>query len=405
MRFRNHLTGLEKRTRKRADGKDVSAWKAAIYTKDESGKRRQVWSEQHPTKTAAEEALTREIAKRSAVNWADVTLRQFAEDVFLVNPRLAPTTQRQYGQRLKKILSRHGDERLCDVADRKDDMWDLAEAMPSGGLALKSLFALAHKRGKIATNPLADWQPAYKEKRGRGFTRPRIISFDELASLVNASHQVHGTYGPVFAAMILVAAWTCVRPGELMALRWCDIDIDRWEADIERQVVRGGGFDQTKTGRMRRIIFPPAAYDALRLLDSPARRVDELLASRADELVFRTKDGVPFTHEVRGQYWRPVKAASGVKIRRFYDLRHWGASHLANQPGITPAKVALQLGHVDGGILAARTYIVLDEEAARDDLRRAFDRMYQEIEPIRPLRAVRAEDPDIDGDVNARADA
>ena len=50
----------------------------------------------------------------------------------------------------------------------------------------------------------------------------------------------------------------------------------------------------------------------------------------------------------------------------FYELRHAFATALAQLPEVRPADIANQMGHADGGQLAARLYVHVDDAASRD---------------------------------------
>jgi integrase len=72
--------------------------------------------------------------------------------------------------------------------------------------------------------------------------------------------------------------------------------------------------------------------------------------------------------------WRPLKAAwvqSGGRPLDLYGLRHACATLLLER-GVTPADVAVQLGHSDGGRLVQVLYGHPSEDRARDRLKLAF---------------------------------
>jgi integrase len=107
---------------------------------------------------------------------------------------------------------------------------------------------------------------------------------------------------------------------------------------------------------------PPGALDAI-------RQVPPVLH---DDYLFHTPRGkrLPTLHDL----WRPVAAAWLVASGRdidLYDLRH-AAATLYLERGLTPADVAVQLGHTDGGRLVQTLSGHPSEDRARDRLRLAF---------------------------------
>ena len=124
-----------------------------------------------------------------------------------------------------------------------------------------------------------------------------------------------------------------------------------------------------KNGRVRRVILPPPARDALlavpRRLDTP--------------WVFTTKRGRPFTKAALNIYWSPVRAVFGRPTMAFYELRHFCATHLL-ELGLSHADVAMQFGHTDGGKLVMSTYGHPSEQGARQRLKAAF------TPSVKPLR-------------------
>ena len=233
--------------------------------------------------------------------------------------------------------------------------------------AVRAMFNDALNDGLIRSNPFA--KLGLKQSRGRKDIVPPSV--EEVGKLVKAAHSVHGeTYGPVFAAQIMVAAYTGVRPGELWELRWSDVDLRRLEVTVARRTWNGD-IDAPKNGRSRKIILPPPARDAL--LAAP-RHVN-------DDLLFLSKRGKPMTKGTHVYSWHPVRSAIGRPDMDFYELRHFCATYLL-ELGLSPADVALQLGHTDGGRLVQNLYGHPSEDLARERLKRAFQTNVAELRSV-----------------------
>jgi len=178
----------------------------------------------------------------------------------------------------------------------------------------------------------------------------------EVSRLADVALEVHGDYGSTFRAMILVAAYVGVRPGELFALEHDDLTVD--EVRVRQSRDGTGQLKLPKNGRVRTVILPPPAREALlampRHIDSP--------------WVFTTKRGRAFTKPALNLYWNPVRTAFGRPAMHFYELRHFCATHLL-ELGLSHADVAMQLGHTDGGKLVMSTYGHPSEQGARQCLK------------------------------------
>ncbi|MGI8608892.1 MAG: site-specific integrase [Candidatus Dormibacteria bacterium] len=144
-----------------------------------------------------------------------------------------------------------------------------------------------------------------------------------------------------------LAACTGMRRGELLGLRWSDLDFDRATLVVVRQLVRNGAVVELvspKTPAGRRTVF----IDPVTLAALSAYRASELEARSAvgigPDLVFCTVKGRPrdpdsVTHQFIA---RGVRA--GLPRIRLHDLRHTHAT-IALQAQINPKVVQERLGH------------------------------------------------------------
>jgi integrase len=117
------------------------------------------------------------------------------------------------------------------------------------------------------------------------------------------------------AALFLVAGFTGLRLGELLALHWSDVDLDRRILSVSRSM-SAGEESSTKSRRAR----------SVPLADQAAAEIRGLQKRRSftgrNDYVFCRPDGGPLDRSaVRTRFVRAQKAA-GVRVRRFHDLRH-----------------------------------------------------------------------------------
>lgn len=147
------------------------------------------------------------------------------------------------------------------------------------------------------------------------------------------------------ALAIRVAVFTGIRRGELLALRWMDLDLESRRLFVRRSV-RAGVFGEPKSRRSRRPVDLPAGL--CRLL---AERWQAAGQPEPEALVFLRPDGQLWEPSVLSvRFFRRALAAAGLrKTVRWHDLRHTCASLLLDQ-GESLALVQAQLGHSTGAL-------------------------------------------------------
>jgi integrase len=131
---------------------------------------------------------------------------------------------------------------------------------------------------------------------------------DEIERLVVAAEDEQD------AAIYKVAAFTGLRQGELLALRWSDVDFIDGLLHVRRNFT-GGQEKVPKGKRVRSVPMMPAVIDVLGGL----KEREEFTA--ADDLVF-TRQGEHLNHfELRKRYYAALDRAK-LRRLRFHDLRH-----------------------------------------------------------------------------------
>jgi integrase len=157
-------------------------------------------------------------------------------------------------------------------------------------------------------------------------------------------------------ALWRLAATTGLRRGELIGLRWTDIDLSTAQLLIARQRVKGGGQVSVGAPKSRRkgrrtIKLDPMTTAALR--EHRRAQVAERMALGAayhDEgFVFCHLDGTPFHPDgITQRFQRHVRQA-GLPHIRLHDLRHSYAT-LSLRAGVAVKVVSERLGHAKPSI-------------------------------------------------------
>lgn len=252
--------------------------------------------------------------------------------------------------------SRFASLKLDDLDRRTAREWVMEH--PSQHSALRAMFNDAVRDELCHANPFADLR--LPQPRGRKDLTP--ISSDELDLLCDCALEVHGDYGESFEALILAAAYTLMRPGELFVLEWSDIDFDADEISVSKTLSGDNEILPPKNGRRRTITLPPPVKTALVNMERIA----------GTSRVFSTVSGRRFAKSSFHYAWNPVRTKFGKPEMDFYELKHFGCTYWLDDMGLSPADVALQCGHTDGGALIMSTYGHPSEKKARDRMKRAW---------------------------------
>lgn len=183
--------------------------------------------------------------------------------------------------------------------------------------ALSHAFTIAVREwGWIEANP-AHLVRRLPEPKGR----VRFLSPDERDRLLAACKaSTDSRLYPV----VMIALLTGARAGEILGLRWEDVDLQRGRLT----------FHHTKNGERRGVRLPTPALDALREYGK-VRKIGV-------EFVFPSPKGER-PGEPRKAWLAALKAAK-IEDFRFHDLRHSAASELAMM-GASPSEIAAILGH------------------------------------------------------------
>jgi integrase len=141
-----------------------------------------------------------------------------------------------------------------------------------------------------------------------------------------------------YKTLFLMAVMTGMRQGELLGLKWSDIDFEKKQTHVQRTFNHGRFFTPKTKGSIRKIDLSPVV-----ILELMKWR----LASGRNELdiVFPNKVGKPMEcQKMMIRHFIPALTAAKLPRVRFHDLRHTYASLLIEQ-GENIKYIQNQLGH------------------------------------------------------------
>lgn len=182
---------------------------------------------------------------------------------------------------------------------------------------------------------------------------PPATDQDEMLALTEAQTAALLTelQGGPWRSAALVTVTTGLRRGELLALRWSDVDLARAELHVRRTVDEVNGkalaYKAPKSGKPRTVALMAATVAELGA-HKAAQAAERLAAKEWHD------HGLVYPHR-RGESWRPtsfssawararISAGERFDCLRWHDLRHTHATQLL-RAGVDVASVSARLGH------------------------------------------------------------
>jgi integrase len=160
----------------------------------------------------------------------------------------------------------------------------------------------------------------------------QVFSPDEVMALVDAAASKRD------AAIYLTAAFTGLRRGELIALRWRDVDMEGDTIRV-RASYSEGGLSTPKSGKVRSVPMAPNVAAALtKLRERPSWTGD-------DDLVFAGRSGGFLDGRSLRRRYQAALDKAGLRRLRFHDLRHTFGTRVIGVADIR--RVQEWMGHAD----------------------------------------------------------
>jgi integrase len=276
-----------------------------------------------------------------------------------------------------------GDLRLENITTETIERWR-ANAMAEGRLPrrtavkvvaiLHGIYARARKPPfNITTNPVADVEPlAAKYDAGRF----DFYTVEELMALVRAAEQPkHDDDTPPTSAniaaaaqdgaIILTAALTGLRMGEVLALRVRDVDFDADAIRVVQNVDPIEGVGTPKSGHGRSVPMVPQVAQTL------ARLLDRKRFTGDDDLVFPNDVGRWLDGSALRRRYKDAQTRAELRPLRFHDLRHTFGTH-GRASAESDRELQEWMGHADARTTVRYTHYRPRKDAARR-LSQAFE--------------------------------
>lgn len=386
---------IHKRVHTAKDGKQTTRWYVVVDVgTDGAGRRRQKWHGGFRTRKEAEIArakLVDDLHTGSYVMPDRLSFNDWVKDSWLpmTEMRVKPSTFHSYRRNLEiHVLPAIGSRPLQQVTPLMlNALYSKLQSEGSGNGVLSAktvryIHTTIHKAledavdaGVLAKNVAERAKPPRPSRRATG----KVGSWEchELAQFLESLK------GERLAAVWRLAAMTGMRRGEVLGLRWCDVDLDAARLSV-RQAVVAVAYSVIES--------TPKSHNA-RVIDLDRETVDTLRAYRQQQLaeqaewsgayehhdlVAARENGTPIHPHSFSQTFERLVRRAGVRKIRLHDLRHTHAT-LALKAGVpvkvvserlgheSPAFTLKQYAHVIPGMQAAAAALVADLISAEAD--------------------------------------
>jgi integrase len=251
-----------------------------------------------------------------------------------------PTTLRGYESIMRAhLLPAFGERRLEDITAEEVEAW--SAQLAARGLAnstrlriLTCLFGVmkrAKRVWKLPRNPIADVE---KPVQSHAAIELEVFSPEEIHALVRAAESEQD------AAIFLTAAFTGLRRGELVALRWRSVDFTRRTIRVVASYSERS-LSTPKSGRARSVPMAPLVAEALARLAN--RGHDDL----EDDLVFPGSFGEYLDGSALYRRYKLALKRARLRPLRFHDLRHTFGTQVISNPSVSILQLKAWMGHQD----------------------------------------------------------
>lgn len=336
---------------KRKDGR----WEARLSTgTNEEGKRtfrtfygdtkQEALTKMKEVKLQIDTQIYVEPSKKTVRDWLYTWLDDYKKN------QIRPTTYQSYESLFRThICPAFGNESIQDLKTEKiqkfykDKMEGGRLDKKEGGLSSRTInymhtilheaFEKACKIGLINKNPVEATEPPKKKKTtGKHLTREEQQKLEEVLK------------EDKWGVACLTALYTGLRLGEILALKWHDIDLENNYINVGHTIKRVKNDKESKI-----IVQEPKTEKGKRIVSLPKRLRDILIAYRGEDynnngIVFKTSsEGYTEPRNMIRAFYKLITKA-GIESKNFHSLRHTYASRLIEE-NVNHKVIQELLGH------------------------------------------------------------
>lgn len=296
------------------------------------------------TKKAAVKAASEAVLLHASTDGAaDPTVEQWLQ-TFIAHkrPRLATATAKRYDGlardwivpaigrlRVSRLSGIHVEELMASMEGQSKSSKRQARNLLSGALRRAQFVGITNR------NVARDSEPptGAESKRHAPPSNEQAVTAVRIARL----------RGRNVGMLITLAVETGARRGELVGLKWSDVDWDGGTVSIMRAMTEVGGLAEktTKTRQTRVVAISPSAVEELRRHQA----WQHAMTGMVHDWIIGVDPSRPHGPSWATHEWRHIRKEAGIASHiRLHDLRHWVATTLI-AAGESVVDVAERLGH------------------------------------------------------------
>jgi integrase len=300
---------------------------------------------------AAQAEARGKVARGEQVTPSKLIFRDVAEAWF-ASKKIRAKTQLNYRQSLDRVLlPKFGETKIGAVS--VDDIAALIRELEQAGKSpstisnhlkpLAGTLAYAVRRRYISSN---QYKALTRDERPKRPAKAEAHEWsdEEVASLIGAAERMakQPDAQADYSMLIRTALYTGLRQGELLGLRWADVNFEDAELHVRRQWLRDGTYGEPKTrAGVRRV---PLSADMVKRLKQWRLKSRY---SGDDSPVFAGRDGRPLGHRNASRRgFEKARDLAGIEGVTFHDMRDAFASRMVSR-GIDVVALAKVMGHTD----------------------------------------------------------
>lgn len=325
-RYRERISAPHNKTVNRRIAEQETLYKMYISLNDQSA------LEKYPNSSIIQKAFYSKKSHETVHEYSNIWFSRHKSN-------WSHTTIRGYSQKYNThIWPFFGKIKLVDFKASNYHDWAKTQSMSGKSLneirnILNQIFEEAFIDEVIEVNPIKRTRPSKViQKEPEPFTKLEISKI--LDSLVSP-----------YKEYFQVAFFTGMRTGELLGLRWEDVDFDKNKIHVRRSISHGIEKEPKTKGSIRSIDLVPRSREAL--LNIHAKH------KLSENRVFinpKTMSSYKNAEGIRKYIWKPALDKASVHYRCPYQTRHTFASMMLSD-GKNPMWVASQMGHSDWGMI------------------------------------------------------
>lgn len=232
------------------------------------------------------------------------------------------------GKRIDRITTATVESFITAKQGEKISLGTLRKIM----VTFNQIMAYAVRHRLIDYNPVRDAERPKATGKVGDTNEMKILSPDQIRALIEAEPSQE------YRTLYLTAILTGARQGEILGLKWSDVDFEKKQIRITRTFNHERFFEPKTKGSIRKVDLAPLLVKELAAWKLAS-------GGKGEGLVFPSSDGTPLIcHNMKNRHFFPALKKAEIAPIRFHDLRHTYASLMLAQ-GENVKYIQTQLGH------------------------------------------------------------